>query len=349
MCGQMRRRQRPIAAKKILAAGAGLILLLMVAAGTAQAQVPHTILAMVRDDLDSAPPSGKVKFQAYLIDLSDGGVHSETRTDDDTGNAYGDGVMGEGWLEIECANFTQFEWANGDSLRLAIVNTESGQLLVTSLTLDAAVEPQLATTLQMTSIVEDLHGSCSSGQITVEWSLDGALGDLEFYVFRSTAEQGPYQRVTEEPLEPLEPGLFCYCDEDIVSGENYFYMLGLADFSDSSGLFGPIMVSARTDVAVAGEDRLPSQFGLSQNYPNPFNPTTTIEYQVPQAAPVQMTVFNVLGQQICTLVDEVREAGRHQVIWDGRDRSGRPVASGIYFCLMTAGDYRQTRKMSLLK
>jgi len=349
MSGQMRMRQRSILTKKRMIASAGLILLLILTAGAAQAQVPHTILAQVRDDLDSTPPCEKVKFQAYLIDLSDGGVHSETRTDDDTGNAYGDGVMGEGWLEIECANFTQFEWANGDSLRLAIVNTESGQLLVSSIALDAAVEPQLASILQMTLVVEDLHGSCSPGQIMVEWSLEGAVGDLEFHVFRSTAEEGPYQRVTEEPLEPHQPGSFRYCDKDVTSGETYFYMLGLADFSDSLGLFGPIAVSARTDVAASGEDRLPSQFGLAQNYPNPFNPETTIEYQVPRIARVRMMVFNILGQQIRTLVNEVREAGRHHVIWDGRDHSGRPVASGIYFCQMTAGSYRQTRKMTLLK
>ena len=330
-------------------AGTVLCLLPLLTAGTAQAQVPHTVLAMVRDDLDSAPPCENVKFQAYLIDQSDGGVHSETRTDDDTGNAYGDGVMGEGWLEIECANFTQFEWANGDSLRLAIVNTESNQLLVTSLTLDAAVEPQLASTLQMTTAVEDLHGSCSSGQIMVEWSLDGIIGDLEFYVYRGTAEDGPYQRITEEPLEPDQSGGFSYCDEDIISGKTYFYMLGLADFSDSSGLFGPIAVSARTDVATDGEDRLPAQFGLAQNYPNPFNPETTIEYQLPQGAPVQLRVFNILGQQIRTLVDEVRDAGHYRVIWDGKDQSGRPVASGIYFCQLTAGSYHQTRKMTLLK
>lgn len=326
-----------------------LVILLILTVSAAPAQVPHTVLAMLRDDLDSTPPCECVKFQAYLIDLSDGGVHSETRTDDDTGNAYGDGVMGEGWLEIECANFTQFEWANGDSLRLAIVNTESGLLLVTSLALDAAVEPQLANTLQMTSVLEDLHGSCSPGQIMVEWSLEGFSGDLEFHVFRSTAEEGPYERITEEPLQPQEPGYYCYCDENVTSGESYYYMLGLADFSDSSGLFGPVMVSARTDVAVCGEDQLPSRYGLSQNYPNPFNPETTIEYQIPQAGDVHMAVFNILGQKICTLVDEARVAGRYQVIWDGRDDSGRPVASGVYFCHLTAGSYRQTRKMTLLK
>jgi len=330
-------------------AGIMLVILLVMMASAAPAQVPHTVLAMVRDHLDSTPSCDHVKFQAYLIDLSDGGVRSETRTNDDTGNAYGDGVMGEGWLEIECANFSQFEWANGDSLRLAIVNTESNQLLVTSIALDAAAEPQLATTLQMISVVENLHGSCASGQITVEWLLEGMGSDLSFYVYRSTSEEGPYQRITEEPLQPDQPGLYSYCDEDVIAGTTYFYMLGLADFSDSSGLFGPIMVSARTDVAGVAGDRLPTEYGLSQNYPNPFNPETTIEYQVPQASPVQMMVFNVLGQQVRTLVNEVREQGRFRVIWDGRDEAGQPVASGIYFCHLTAGSYHQTRKMTLLK
>jgi hypothetical protein len=326
-----------------------LIMSIIFTAHSAQAQVPHTVLAMVRNDLDSAPPFDAVKFQAYLIDLSDGGVHSETRTDEDTGNAYGDGVMGEGWLEIECANFTQFEWANGDSLRLAIASTATNQLLITTIVLDAAVEPQLANTLYLTTVVDDFHGSSTAGQIMVEWFLDGMETDLPFHVYRGAAEEGPYQRITEEPLQPQEPGHYCYCDEDITGGLTYYYMLGLADFSDSSALLGPIAVSARTDVADTGEEVLPRQYGLSQNYPNPFNPETTIEYQVPQTSPVQIVVFNLLGQQVCTLVDEVRAPGRYRASWDGRDGSGRPVASGIYFCHLTAGSYHQTRKMTLLK
>jgi hypothetical protein len=343
----MYRDRRTFDVKMIV--GIMLAIPLILTASAAQAQVPHTVLAMVRNDLDSAPSSDIVKFQAYLIDLSDGGVHSETRTDDDTGNAYGDGVMGEGWMEIECANFTQFEWANGDSLRLAIVNTETNQLLVTCIALDAAVEPQLANTLQMTSVVSDLHGSCSPGQIMVEWLLDGMGSDPPFHVYRSTSQEGPYQRITEEPLQPHEPGSYCYCDEDITSGLTYFYMLGLADFSDSSALFGPIAISARTNVASEAEEILPREYSLSQNYPNPFNPETTIEYQVPQTSPVQMVVFNLLGQQVCTLVNEVREQGSYRVIWDGRDESGQPVASGVYFCHLMAGSYHQTRKMTLLK
>jgi hypothetical protein len=324
---------------------AGMIL----TASWTHAQVPHTILAMLRDDSDSSPESGQVKFQAYIKDVSDGGVHSETRTDDDTGNAYGDGVMGNGWLQLECANFTQFEWANGDSLRLAIVNTETGQLFVASIELDAAVEPQVENTLYFQSSVNDFHGGCSQDQISVEWFLEGVTEGPAFHVYRSTTEPGPYQRMTQEPVAPQDSCYYCYHDLGVSEGSVYYYKLGLAEFSDSLALFGPIAVTARTDVADEADGTIPSEYGLSQNYPNPFNPETTIDYQVRENVPVQMVVYNLLGQQVRSLVNEVKSQGYHSITWDGRDDGGNLVSSGVYFCYLTAGSYRQTRKMTLLK
>jgi hypothetical protein len=94
---------------------------------------------------------------------------------------------------------------------------------------------------------------------------------------------------------------------------------------------------------------LPSDFRLAQNYPNPFNPSTEIEYSLPQASRVQLTVYNVLGQQTRALVSREESAGTHHIIWDGRDDQGTPVASGVYFYRLTAGSYMETRKMMLLK
>jgi len=96
---------------------------------------------------------------------------------------------------------------------------------------------------------------------------------------------------------------------------------------------------------------LPRAFTLSQNAPNPFNPSTTISYQVPegQNASVKLNVYDISGRLVATLVDEVREAGSYTVFWDGTDRNGRKVSSGVYFYRMVAGDYVQTRKMVMLK
>ena len=80
------------------------------------------------------------------------------------------------------------------------------------------------------------------------------------------------------------------------------------------------------------EPPLPEQFHLGQNYPNPFNPSTVIPYQLPVSTRVRLEVFNLLGQQVVTLVDEELPAGSHSVRWDGTDSAGRGVGAG---CIST--------------
>jgi hypothetical protein len=97
------------------------------------------------------------------------------------------------------------------------------------------------------------------------------------------------------------------------------------------------------------EAGLPDSYLLEQNYPNPFNPETVIQFTLAQASEVSLTVFNVLGQQVASLVSGELPAGRHQVEWRGTDESGLPVASGVYFYRLVAGTKTLTRKMMLLK
>ena len=97
-----------------------------------------------------------------------------------------------------------------------------------------------------------------------------------------------------------------------------------------------------TDVAPA--PALPVVFSLEQNYPNPFNPSTTIRYGLPYKSAVELTVYNMLGQQLVVLVQGEQEAGYHDVKFDGSGYS-----SGVYFYRLAAGDFIQTRKVLLLK
>jgi hypothetical protein len=104
------------------------------------------------------------------------------------------------------------------------------------------------------------------------------------------------------------------------------------------------------------EEELPTRFSLSANYPNPFNPTTVIHYTVgsPQSAvrrsiPTTLKIYNVLGQLVKTLVDEPKVPGTYEVVWDGKDKNGNEVASGVYFYKLEAGSFTQTKKMVLLK
>ena len=99
---------------------------------------------------------------------------------------------------------------------------------------------------------------------------------------------------------------------------------------------------------------IPTNYALSQNYPNPFNPLTTIEYQLPEAAEVELVIFNILGQKINTLLKGKKQAGYHSQIWNARDEFRKPVASGLYIYRLDAkgisgSKFVQVKKMVVLK
>ncbi len=106
--------------------------------------------------------------------------------------------------------------------------------------------------------------------------------------------------------------------------------------------------SSSKPVVLAREDT-PLVFALSQNAPNPFNPETTISYALPQSEQVKLVIYNVLGQEIRTLVNAFKAAGNYRVVWNSKDDFGRSVSSGIYMYQITAGEFTHTRKMLILK
>jgi hypothetical protein len=98
-----------------------------------------------------------------------------------------------------------------------------------------------------------------------------------------------------------------------------------------------------------GEEGIPESFSLIQNYPNPFNPETDISYALPSDCQVKLTIYNLLGQKVKTLVNEPQTAGYKSVHWNGKDEQGNLVASGIYFYKLNAGEYTTTKKMVMTK
>jgi len=94
---------------------------------------------------------------------------------------------------------------------------------------------------------------------------------------------------------------------------------------------------------------VPDQLVLMQNYPNPFNPSTTISYILPEASEITLSVYNLKGQLVRTLVEGLKPSGLHQVVWDGKDKLNRQAASGVYFIRLQSGKTSKTRKMLLMK
>jgi hypothetical protein len=93
----------------------------------------------------------------------------------------------------------------------------------------------------------------------------------------------------------------------------------------------------------------PTAFGLDQNYPNPFNPETAIKFALSEDSWVTLKVYNLLGQQVNTLMNEYRSAGEYSVTWNGKNDQNEDVASGVYFYRIKAGDFESVRRMTLLR
>lgn len=153
-----------------------------------------------------------------------------------------------------------------------------------------------------------------------------------------------------------------YGIENIAPGD---YSIHASKFNLEEGVVNGINLNGSTALAASGVNfllnsvtsveeigsiiEIPTAFGLSKNYPNPFNPTTTIEFKVPEVSNVKITIYNVLGQSVKTLVNENFTTGNYKVSWNGTNEAGLLVSSGIYFYRLEAGDFSQTNRMLLLK
>lgn len=118
---------------------------------------------------------------------------------------------------------------------------------------------------------------------------------------------------------------------------------GIPHIRMESPEFEPVTV-ALSGLSQNSGPEVPDVFALNQNYPNPFNPSTEIAFDLPVASHVELTIYNVLGQKVETLVDREMEAGSHTVTWNA-DR----VSTGVYFYRITAKDFTETKKMLMLK
>ncbi len=165
------------------------------------------------------------------------------------------------------------------------------------------------------------------------------------------------------PDSVIAPGQYHLCDiyataNDTLSGTTAFSTWGNgAGFylrGESGSQYPPWLTAGTIDISLSTaiddrEEGLPTEYSLNQNYPNPFNNATTIPYSIGSYSFVKLEIFNILGQNVTTLLEADLPPGTYQTQWDGRDLHGTNIASGIYFYRLTADNFRQVRKLVLLK
>ena len=110
-----------------------------------------------------------------------------------------------------------------------------------------------------------------------------------------------------------------------------------------------VFISSLTLILSTNNAIEPEQYSINNIYPNPFNPSTTISFSLPIRSQVELSVYNILGNKIATLENEIFERGLHHIIWNGKDNNGVNVGSGVYFCKMKSENFQQVKKLTILK
>jgi hypothetical protein len=174
-------------------------------------------------------------------------------------------------------------------------------------------------------------------EVVIEWRLSEIDGDARFSVSRANI---PGETFIELPSENIQcDGLaFVYRDVSFLPGESYIYRVDVETDGGRIFLFQTELITPPAGT-----------LALHQNHPNPFNPGTTIRYYLPRRCRVELVVYDLTGAEVRLLVDAEQEAGPQQATWNGMNDSGKPVSSGLYFYLITAGKERASRKMLLLR
>ncbi len=156
--------------------------------------------------------------------------------------------------------------------------------------------------------------------VQLGWGISEDSESAVFHVWRSIGEDGEFERLTNAAIANPS-GSYQYWDVDVTPGVTYSYKVEAFNRLGHRKLVGPVSITAAT----------PMETAINQNVPNPFNPTTMIAYQVPVAADVRLVIYNTLGQEVRTLVNDRVTAGYYQVTWDGRTGLGAEAGSGVYF------------------
>ena len=201
---------------------------------------------------------------------------------------------------------------------------------------------------------DSLDASFDSIAITLAWKPNTEADLSHYLVYKDTVFN--FIPDTFKIVGIVSKDSSSFRDYNWEYGKTYYYKLSAYDLTNHQSPYSDELMIKATDVPWIEEIKVEiDKYSLSQNYPNPFNPTTVIVYYLPdigfQPAEVELTIYNVLGKKVRTLVKERQHLGEHRAVWDGKDDDGNDVASGIYFYrLKVSGvDFVKAKKMTLIR
>ena len=182
------------------------------------------------------------------------------------------------------------------------------------------------------------------GMIELSWVTESETENMGFHLYRSTSEQGPFERITGSMISGAGSSqsrrTYSYTDAVPATAGTYVYRISDISYTGVETMHGTVSVTIESS---------PGMYKLEQNYPNPFNGSTVISFTLQESGLVRIAIHNILGQIVRVLIDEVRDRGEHRLQWDGRDDGGTIVPAGVYIYIMQADQFRSTRKLQFIR
>ena len=268
---------------------------------------------------------------------------------DATGNSVSAGTASNYKLLFRSSTSGNFSSAedgdskSGDAISFNSVALQDGYYAM-GVTGDASLPVELSF-FTTTSIRKD--------EITLIWATESEVENLGFILERRTGTGDRSTDWTEIANYITHPELqgqgsvtcrtdYCFTDNTVSNGNTYDYRLTDVSYN------GVKEYHSMTLLGIKVVD-LPAGFSIYDNHPNPFNPTTTISYDLPEQSLIKLKVFDIRGQEVTTLQNDLEPPGNYEVHWNGLDQSGNQVSTGVYFCRLSAGSYSKTIKMVYLR
>jgi hypothetical protein len=208
--------------------------------------------------------------------------------------------------------------------RIADLENQSGDVVITP------VGPPVAV------FISAFNAEPTYSGISLQWEIQSDEQIRGFRLYRQNDPEDMSSAIASE--SELSGEDRSYVDSEVEGGHKYEYTLG-------------VLMADGTEVQSFGVQIVAKKFELSlfQNHPNPFNPSTTISFTLPAKTKTKLSIYNIEGRLVTTLVDGTLDEGFKEVAWDGKDGRGNQVSTGVYFYRLTAGDRTLTKKMVLLK
>ena len=194
--------------------------------------------------------------------------------------------------------------------------------------------------------IDNLHPSVPQGLMAVQYGASVILQWLS-----AVDEDFNYHNVYRNDLDSVDPAMVFttsdsfYVDLEMAAGSWEYWITSVDSAGNESDASEPVSVVLASEQEAA----IPTVYALEQNYPNPFNPSTQIRYALPEDAMVTISIYDMMGRKVRTLVSQSMSPGYHTTLWNATNDNGLPVSAGMYIYTIQAGDFRQTKKMLLLK